>query len=76
MNRNRLKAALLIRGYGIEYLADVLKVSVSSIYRRMNGDVQFTVEEVKKVAAALSLSDDEVMQIFFTPDVAQNATAE
>jgi len=49
-----------------EAVADEMGINRSTFYRKMKEDGKlFTVEEVQKLVKILSLSNEEVMKIFF-----------
>ncbi|MDR2843202.1 MAG: hypothetical protein LBV57_00970 [Candidatus Symbiothrix sp.] len=45
----------------IDYLKDELNISKESVYRRMRGEISFTLEEVSLIAKDLKFSIDELM---------------
>ena len=44
------------------YLMDLLELSRESVYRRIRGDIPFTVDELSKLALTLNLSLDEIIE--------------
>lgn len=69
MDRNRLKAELVLRGENIEGLAKVLGISKSSAYRKINGESEFSRKEIEEVLSFLGISAEEGCQIFFAQKV-------
>ena len=69
MQRNRLKAALTLRGISVDDLCFDIGMSRSAWYRKISGDSEFTREEVARIARRLSLSGEEFITIFFNDDV-------
>ena len=55
------------RGYTRETLAKAIGVSRSAFYRKCNGKSEFTLAEIKAIAAILEL--ENVSDIFFTDKV-------
>ncbi|MDR3218458.1 MAG: hypothetical protein LBU22_05670 [Dysgonamonadaceae bacterium] len=43
------------------YLSDVLKLSRESVYRRIRGEIPFTIDEFAKLSVALGFSFDEII---------------
>lgn len=59
------------KGITQEKLAEIIGIDRTTLIRKMKNDgLQFTVEEVQKIAVALSLTAQEVLDIFFTTKVA------
>ena len=69
MQRNRLKAALTLRGISVDDLCFDIGMSRSAWYRKISGDSEFTREEVARIARRLSLSGEEFITIFFNDAV-------
>lgn len=66
----KLKAKLVENGKRIADIAKILGVSEAAVYRRLKKPEVITVREVRAISEALGLSADEMMAIFFAPDVA------
>jgi len=68
------KKALRIKMYSstctVKELSQVLGLSTSAFYRRLNGKTQFTVQEMLKCVEHLGLTEEERDEIFFAPNVA------
>lgn len=45
----------------VTYLAEVLDLSKESVYRRIRGEIAFSIDELLKVASNLNLSIDEIL---------------
>lgn len=69
MNVNKLKAKCIEKGVNIETLSKNVGISCSSFYRKMKDD-SFSVEEARKIATDLELSQTEINDIFFGVSVA------
>ena len=67
----KLRTKMYELGISVEKLSIETEISKDTLYRRFknNGD-DFTVLEVQLIAKALSLNEDEIMEIFFTRSVA------
>lgn len=55
------------RGYTMTKMADVLDINVTTLYRKMNGESDFTRAEMQTIKNALALSIMESNEIFFAP---------
>lgn len=62
---NKLKAQMVEQMMPMEKLADAMGVHVSTLYRKFRYPDTFLVWEVKKIQDALSLSDEQLVTIFF-----------
>jgi len=69
-DKNKFKGAVVARGKTVEGMADVMGVNAATLYRKINGASDFTRQEIQAVRFALSLTDDDVMDIFFAPELA------
>ncbi len=71
LNVNKLKGKAVEIGIQMKDLADAAGVTLSTFYRRIaDGGESFTVKEVRQMARRLNLSEAEMNEIFFKPDVA------
>lgn len=55
-------------GLKINYLANLLGISRTSIRNKINNRTAFKVSEMQQLSQALNLSDDEMKLIFFTTE--------
>lgn len=70
-NMMKLRGAMAGKGITQEKLAEIIGIDRTTLIRKMKNDgLQFTVEEVQKIAVAISLTSQEVLDIFFTTKVA------
>lgn len=53
-------------------VADALNISVSTLYNKLMKLTDFTVSEVSELTKLLSLSEEDVLQIFFADNDTQN----
>jgi transcriptional regulator with XRE-family HTH domain len=74
MLSRELKALRALHGYTQKQLAEKLNMGETSYNKRENGDLSFSVEEIKCLKNILNLKDEDVMRIFFTDEVALKAT--
>ena len=71
VNIRKLKAKLVEKDISIIELANVLGIDKSTVYRKLNkSEENFTVKDVEKISKALSLTYDDINDIFFTNIVA------
>ncbi len=70
MLSRELKALRALHGYTQKQLADKLGLGETSYTKRENGDLIFTVEEVKALKEIFNLKDEDIIRIFFSIDVA------
>lgn len=66
---NRLKGKLVEKGVTLYELSDALGIHYNSLLRKLNVG-EFTLSEIRKIVETLHLSDDELLYIFFTFQVA------
>lgn len=65
----KLEIALIQKGKTKKDLAHLLKVSLQTIYNKVNNLVDFKTQEVKAISDFLGLEPNEMMEIFFTNNV-------
>ena len=71
VNIRKLKAKMVEKDISIIQLANILSIDRSTVYRKLNKSGEnFTVQDVEKLAKALSLTYDDINNIFFTDVVA------
>lgn len=73
MNSRRLKAKCTELGVNANDLANALKMSVSTYYRKLANN-SFTVKEVTAIANYLHLNSNEVIYVFFNDECRIYAT--
>lgn len=71
MNPTEFQVAQIRAGVGKEDLAKSLNVNLTTIYRKINGESDFTLSELKALKRVLNLSNDDVDRIFFSEELAQ-----
>ncbi len=64
---NLLKYFLARKEMSIKDLAEKLNLNVSTLSLKLNGHRDFTISEVREIAKILSLSKQNVWDIFFIP---------
>lgn len=65
MNIPKLRGKMVEEGYNVEALATELGVDKSTLYRKLDNGVKFTVGEARIIKTALNLTDEEATAIFF-----------
>ena len=70
MNLKKLKAKMVENDVSIEQAAKCLEIDTSTMYRRLNGESKFLIEEGEKLAILLNLTGEEAISIFFAQTVA------
>lgn len=65
MNSNYLKSEIVKKGYNVSSFSAAIDMPRKNLYRRINGEVQFTLAEISKIKECLKLSTEEFMSIFF-----------
>ena len=62
----KLKKFMIDMDLSAEDIKKVLDISKSAFYRKINGDSQFTLGEVRKIADTYDMSSEQVKDIFFS----------
>ena len=71
VNIRKLKAKLVENDISIIELANIIGVDKSTVYRKLNKSGEnFNVKDVEKISQALSLTYEDINDIFFTNVVA------
>ena len=65
MNTNKLRAKIVERGYNVGTFADKLGVNRSNMYKKLENG-RFLISEVKDIKNALSLTNEEAIEIFLS----------
>lgn len=64
MDKLELEIAMMRKGMNVVSLAKTIGISRSALYRKINGNGEFTRSEIQRIVEALGL--DSPMGIFFT----------
>ena len=71
VNIRKLRAKLVEKGISVIELASIIGIDKSTVYRKLNKSGEsFTVSDVEKIAKALSLTCEDINDIFFANVVA------
>lgn len=62
---NKLRYYIADRKKTLTEFRNALGISHSALHRKLNGETEFTRQEIHKTIIFLSLSDSEVMEVFF-----------
>lgn len=65
MNESALRAEIARNHLSIPALANTMGIGKKALYAKMKGESEFKQSEIKKLKSVLSLSDDQIIQIFF-----------
>lgn len=65
MNFKKLKDILFIKELKYEDVAKMLNISTTSFSNKINGKVDFSLTEIRKLTKNLNLTDTELRDIFF-----------
>lgn len=71
MNQTEFKVAQIRANVTKEDIANSLGINVSTVYRKFNGDSDFTLSELKTLKKTLNLSKDDIDRIFFSEELAK-----
>jgi betR domain len=67
---NKLKGKIAEQGMNMTTFAKSIDLDYSSLYRRLEGQVSFTVSDVEKIAKVLHLENEDIVSIFFAKEIA------
>ena len=71
MNPTEFKVAQIRSGHSKEDIAAALGINIATLYRKINGESDFTLSELKRLKEILGLSNDDVYRIFFGGELAE-----
>ncbi|SHH54064.1 Helix-turn-helix [Caloranaerobacter azorensis DSM 13643] len=70
MLSRELKSLRIKNGFTQKALAREMGMSETSYSKRENGLIDFTVEEIRKLKSILKMTEDDIIRIFFSEEVA------
>lgn len=73
---NLLRAAIIRAGYTQGEYARLIGISQNSLTSRLNGERPFTIDEVDRTRAVLSIDNSEICDIFFADNSLNRETKE
>lgn len=65
MRLNELKFEISKKRYGMSEFAELLGLSRSTLFRKINGITEFKLAEIQQIKKLLNLSDQRTIEIFF-----------
>lgn len=65
MDLNALKGKVKSSGMSMTFVAKMLGISRASLYKKLNGNVEFKISEIVSLSNVLHMSGDERDHIFF-----------
>ncbi|WP_303823180.1 helix-turn-helix transcriptional regulator [Ruminococcus flavefaciens] len=66
MNQTEFKVAQIRANITKEEIAKRLNINIATLYRKFNGESDFTLSELKALKEILGLSKEDVDRIFFS----------
>lgn len=70
MLSRELKSLRIKNGFTQKALAREMGMSETSYSKRENGLIDFNVEEIRKLKSILKMTEDDIIRIFFSEEVA------
>ena len=65
LNKNLLKGKIVENGMSIRTLAREMSINEATLHRKLNGTSDFTRKEIQKIVSVLSLTSNDIEDIFF-----------
>ena len=69
MNANLLRAKIIENGFTIKSFSSATGIKKNSLYRRLSGCSEFDRKEIEIISQVLSLTSEQIYEIFFTRKV-------
>lgn len=69
VNPIEFKIAQIRAGVSKEDIAKYLGINPATVYRKFNGESEFTLSELRKLKVFLNLSKDDIDRIFFSGEL-------
>lgn len=66
-NDKKLRIAMIEKEYSVKALAKAIEINESTLYRKINGESEFTLAEMQRICRILSINGSG---IFFDPELA------
>ena len=70
LNQTEFKVAQIRANVTKEDIANSLGINVATVYRKFNGESDFTLSELQTLKKMLNLSKDDIDRIFFSEELA------
>ena len=75
-DKRKLQAQMVLKGITGRDLASKMGINEGTLYRKFGNDGDFTRSEIQQIMDILEIKNpDEVFDIFFATELAQNASA-
>lgn len=71
MNQTEFKVAQIRAGLSKEDIAKELGLNLATVYRKINGESEFTLSELRLLKKILGLTNSDVDRIFFNDELAE-----
>lgn len=71
MNQTEFKVAQIRAGLTKEDIAKILGLNSVTVYRKINGESEFTLSELRTLKKILGLSNSDVDRIFFNDELTE-----
>ncbi len=68
-DKNLLKYYTARQELNLSLLAERIGISESALYRKVNGDSEFKINEIKQIKEILKLNNDETFRVFFNENL-------
>lgn len=76
MVNQKLRDYIKAHGFRTQWVADQLGITRAGLNYKFSGRSEFRASELAKLKMALRMSDEEVNDIFFSPEVEETSTEE
>lgn len=70
INSNKLKAKIIENGYNNQTLAPLIDITAYTLGQKIANKTPFNLGEVSELQKLLKLEENEIIEIFFTNEVA------
>ena len=67
-DRRKLQAQMVLKGYNVSQVAEMLGINSATMYRKLSNDGDFSRAEINQLIDILDIKD--ISGIFFAPSVA------
>ena len=64
-DKNKFKYSIMVKGKNLREVASVLNIISVTLWRKMNGESEFSREEIQTIKNMLNLTQNEAFEIFF-----------
>jgi len=71
MNANELRGKIVANGMNVGSFCERFEFNRSTFDRKLNGTAEFNRNEIERIIHALSLSPEDIRNIFFADDVTE-----